>query len=141
MVQASRLKAVAVELCTTSQLPAHQRAILWSAFQRGKLSGLRRRSLSFLILIASALLLAPPSSRAETTLPINSQSCGATVEDNLAAAKQAISSNDTAMHAALACLIEATIALNRRVHNDEDGHPASGVLHLPMLDVPPRPSK
>ena len=73
--------------------------------------------------------------------PTNSRSCGTTIEDNLAAAKQAISSGDTAMHTALACLIEATTDLNARVQNDEDGHPASGVLRLPMLDVTQQPSR
>jgi hypothetical protein len=103
--------------------------------------GLRRRSLSFLILIASALLIAPPSSRAQITPPTNSRNCGATVEENLAAAQRALQSKDKDTREALFCLIEATSALDNRVRNDEDGHPQSGTLHMPMRDITPQQYK
>jgi hypothetical protein len=105
------------------------------------LSGLRRRSLSFLILIASALLIAPPLSRAQTTPPTNSHNCGATVEGSLAIAQTALQSKDKDTREALVCLIEATSTLNKRVTNDEAGHPQSGTLHMPMRDIVPEQYK
>jgi hypothetical protein len=102
---------------------------------------LYRRSLSFLFLIASALLVAPPSSRAQATPPTNSQDCGATVEENLAAAHTALQSKDKDMRETLVCLMKATSALNKRVSNDEDGHPQSGTLHMPMRDITPQQYK
>ncbi len=75
---------------------------------------------------------APPISSAATTA-----TCGATVEDNLAAARKALQSDDKAARAALACLLEATSALNDRLSNDEQGRPASGFLRFPTrTDVP-----
>jgi hypothetical protein len=92
-----------------------------------------------LLLIASALLFAPPSSRAQTST--NSQACGATVAENLTAAQKALQSNDATARVALVCLIEATSTLNKRVTNDEDGHPQSGTLHMPMRDIVPEQYK
>jgi hypothetical protein len=105
------------------------------------LSGLRRRSLSFLLLVVSALLIAPPSSRAQNKPPINSQACGATVEESLAVAQTALQSKDKDTREALVCLMEAMSALNKRVSNDEDGHPQSGTLHMPMRDIVPEQYK
>jgi hypothetical protein len=97
------------------------------------LSGLRRRSLSFLILIASALLIAPPSSRAQTASSTNPQNCGATVEDNLAAAQKAFATNDAALRPAFACLLKATIALNDRQNKLELGRPNSSNLEVKKI--------
>jgi hypothetical protein len=105
------------------------------------LSGLRRRSLPFLILIASALLVAPPSSRAQTTTPTNSHNCGATVEEDLANAQKALQSRDKDTREALVCLMEAMSALNKRLTDDEAGHPQSGTLHMPMRDIVPEQYK
>jgi hypothetical protein len=99
------------------------------------LSGLRRRSLSFLILIASALLVASPSSRAQTASPDKSQNCGATVEDNLAAAQKALQSNDATAHLALVCLIEAESSLDKRLKAVESRN-ASGTLTAPVVATP-----
>jgi hypothetical protein len=94
-----------------------------------------------LILIASALLIAPASSRAQTTPPTNSHNCGATVEENLANAQKALQAKDKDTRETLVCLMEATIALNKRVSNDEAGHPQSGTLHMPMRDIMPEQYK
>jgi hypothetical protein len=96
---------------------------------------LRRRSLSFLLLIVSALLIAPPSSRAQTAPSTNSQNCGTTVEDNLAAAHKALQSNDAATRTALACLIEAENGLDNRLKAVESRN-ASGVLTAPVVTTP-----
>jgi len=99
------------------------------------LSGLRRRSLSFLILIASALLVAPPSSRAQTAPPTNSQNCGTTVEENLAAAQKTLQSSDAATRAALGCLIEAENNLDKRLKAVESRN-TSGTLTAPVVATP-----
>jgi hypothetical protein len=95
------------------------------------LSGLRRRSLSFLILIAQALLIAPPSSRAQTAPPTNSQNCGATIEENLANAQRALQSNDAPPRVALVCLLQANVILNDRLHEVEQGRSKTGTLTAP----------
>jgi hypothetical protein len=102
------------------------------------LSGLRRRSLSFLIPIALALLFAPSSSRAQAKQPINSPTCGATVAENLVAAQKALQSDDKETRGALVCLMAATTSLDKRLSDDEAGHPASGTLHMPMRDITPQ---
>jgi len=85
-----------------------------------------------------ALLVAPPSSRAETQPLSNSQSCGATTDESLAAAQKALQSKDKETRGALVCLLAATMALNKRVTDDEDGHPQSGILHLPVVPITPQ---
>jgi hypothetical protein len=62
--------------------------------------------------------------------------CGKTVEENLAAARQALQSGDASQRAALACLIEATSALNERLRPNNSGQAQSGLAHMPVLDVP-----
>jgi hypothetical protein len=99
------------------------------------LSGLRRRSLSFLLLIASALLIAPPSSRAQSKPPINSQNCGASVEENLTAAQKALQSNDATARVALVCVIEAENDLDKRLKAVESRN-ASGALTAPVVATP-----
>ena len=93
------------------------------------------------------LLVAPQSSRAEvsgaspTAQPAIASACGKNIDENIAAAQKALQSNDNASHIALTCLIDATIAINQRMHNDEDGHPVSGVLSLPKFVVGPQPKQ
>jgi hypothetical protein len=99
------------------------------------LSGLRRRSFSFLLLVASALLIVQPSSRAQTAPPTNSQNCGATVAENLAAAQKALQSNDATTRAALGCLIEAENDLDKRLKAVESRN-ASGALTAPVVATP-----
>ena len=107
----------------------------------GRLIGLRRRSSSFLIPFALALLTTSQTARAAATSPAPpSQSpagCGATIEDNLAAAQKAMQSDDKATRAALACLIEATAALNRQVQNLDQGRSPAGALRVPTMTFPP----
>jgi hypothetical protein len=87
------------------------------------------------------VLLAVPSFARAQVGSSGKTICGASVADNLAAAQKALQSNNGALRPALTCLIEATVALNDRVHNDEDGHPASGVLVLPKFAVGPQPKQ
>jgi hypothetical protein len=87
--------------------------------------------LSLLILLASALLIAPPSSRAQSKPPINPQNCGTTVEETLAAAQRALQSNDAAARVALVCLMQATVILNDRLHDVEQGRSKAGTLTAP----------
>jgi hypothetical protein len=106
--------------------------------------GLRSRSL--FVVVALVLLVAPQSARAETgsapaTQIAATSACGKTIDEKLAAAQKALQADDAAARPALACLIEATAALNDRVHNDEDGHPAAGVLVLPKFAVGPQPNQ
>jgi hypothetical protein len=88
-----------------------------------------------------ALLVAQPSARAETKPPTNSQACGTTIEENLAAARKALQSNNAETQAALVCLIEATSALNERLQAAGPGGQQSGMLHAPVSDVPVQPSR
>jgi hypothetical protein len=67
--------------------------------------------------------------------------CGATIEDNLAAAQKAIQSDDKATRAALACLIEATAALNRQVQNLAQSRSPAGALRVPTMTFPPTPAQ
>ena len=71
---------------------------------------------------------------AESASP-QSGNCGATVEDNLAAARQALPSNDAALRASLACLIAATASLNDRLRALEAGGKPTGLLHVPSRDI------
>jgi hypothetical protein len=108
----------------------------------GGLLGLRRgSSSSFLIPFALALLTTSQTVQAAATSPAPpSQSpagCGATIEDNLAAAQKAMQSDDKATRAALACLIEATAALNRQVQNLDQGRSPAGALRVPTMTFPP----
>jgi hypothetical protein len=105
------------------------------------LIGLRRgSSSSFLIPFALALLTTSQTAQAAATSPAPpSQSpagCGATIEDNLAAAQKAIQSDDKATRAALACLIQATAALNRQVQNLDQGRSPAGALRAPTTTFP-----
>ena len=103
-----------------------------------------QRYSSFLILATLAALSAPQSARADA-LPATqtqiSQACGTTVEENLAAARKALQSDDKTAHAALACLIEATSALNKKLDPTEPGGQQPGMLHAPVSDVPVQPSR
>ena len=103
--------------------------------------GLRRRSLSFLISIGLALLVAQPSARAEAKRSINLQTCGTTIEENLTAARKALQSDDKATRAALACLIEATSTLDEKLRNDEQGQQQSGMLRFPSRSDGPKLSQ
>jgi hypothetical protein len=109
------------------------------------LFGLRRRFSSLLICFVLALLAAPPSTRAENASPPAAQTgsargCGTTVEDKLAAARKALQSNDQDMRAALGCLIQATGILNDRLKSSEQRDSRqSGMMHMPVLDVPVKP--
>ena len=71
-----------------------------------------------------------PAAQAES-----SAACGATVEDNLAAAQKALQSNDKAARAALACLIAATATLNEQVRNLDRGRSAAGKLAAPITSL------
>jgi hypothetical protein len=103
------------------------------------LSGLR--TLSFLIPIALALLIAPSSSRAQTKQPINSPTCGATVEENIVAAQKALQSNDAAARGALVCLLQATDALNDRLRDVEQGRSKRGTLTAPTTSYTLQPGR
>ena len=61
--------------------------------------------------------------------------CGATVEDNLAAAQKALQSNDKATRAALVCLLEATSTLNDRVHGCEESRTLCKANIVPSLTL------
>jgi len=80
----------------------------------------------------------PPSSRAQAKPPASSENCGATLNENLAAAQKALQSDSKDTRGALVCLVAATIALNKRVSDDEDGHPQAGILHMPLVAITPQ---
>jgi len=95
-------------------------------------------------LVAVALLftlspaLANAAQASGTTPAVQADSaaaCGATVEDNLAAAQKALQSNDNAARAALACLIAATATLNEHVRNLDQGRSATGRLAAPITPL------
>jgi hypothetical protein len=94
--------------------------------------------LRFSLFIALTILIlcaTPQCARAGEASPA-SPVCGKTVEDNLTAARQALQSSDKDSRAALACLIEATSALNDRLSAGGSGQARSGLAHMPVLDVP-----
>jgi hypothetical protein len=88
---------------------------------------------------------APAASSTNSSPPATpSQSpagCGATIEDNLAAAQKAMQSDDKATRAALACLIEATAALNRQVQNLDQTRSPAGALRVPTMTFSPTPGQ
>jgi aminoglycoside phosphotransferase family enzyme len=94
--------------------------------------------------LLSVLLLSlaiAPARASETTQTGGTHACGKSIQENLAAARQALQSNDTATRAALVCIAEATAALNERVENLDQGRSATGELRAPFLDFPPPPSR
>jgi hypothetical protein len=105
------------------------------------LSGLRRRSLSFLIPAVLALLVAPQLARAETsraspaTQPAITSTCGKTIDEKLAVAQTALRSNGANSSAGSVCMLEAMIALNDRLHELEQGH-TTGELRAPVITYP-----
>ncbi len=98
---------------------------------------MRRRFSTFLVWVALVLLASlqavgagtPPASQIE-----NSGVCGKTVAENLTAARKALQSSDPTARAALACLIEATAALDARVAIADHTRAPSGLLHVPDMD-------
>jgi hypothetical protein len=141
LVQASRLKAVAVVISYDFSTPGSPENETLVSFSSGELIGLRRGSSSFLIPFALALLTTSQTTLAAATSPApQSQTlagCGATIEDNLAAAQKAMQSDEKATRAALACLIEATATLNRQVQNLDQGRSPAGALRVPTMTFPP----
>jgi len=145
LVQASRLKAVAVVISYDFSTPGSPENETLVSFSSGELIGLRRGSSSFLIPFALALLTTSQTVQATATSSAtpgqSAAGCGATIEDNLAAAQKAMQSDDKATRAALTCLIEATAALNRQVQNLDQGRSPAGALHMPTLNFPPTPDQ
>lgn len=93
---------------------------------------------SFIALAILIIVTAPQiaiAGDADRAAPIE-RACGATVKDNLAAAQKALGAGN-ADRAALACLIDATAALNERLQNLDQGRSASGELRAPSIDFPP----
>jgi hypothetical protein len=81
-----------------------------------------------------SLLLAIVVLSTATTHPAQADAapaCGKTVEENLAVARQALQSGDTPSRAAFLCLIEATTALDKKLHEFEQAQ-TPGVLHAPV---------
>jgi len=102
---------------------------------------LRPRSLSFLVLVALALLVTSQAVRAAGTPPATqiegAASCGTTTAEQIAAARKALAATDArSERAALACLIEATRSLDEKLDNYQQGRPAAGALHVPQTDFP-----
>jgi hypothetical protein len=85
---------------------------------------------------ASSTAPSPPATPGQSP-----EACGATIEDNLAAAQRAVQSDDKATRAALVCLIEATAALNRQVQNLDQGRSPAGALRVPAMTFPPAPGQ
>lgn len=103
----------------------------------------RRDSIPHFLFLALALGLsainpvlaandAPPTAAIATAAV-----CAATTNDQLAAARKALQSDDRAARAALACLIDATSRLNDQLKNCQQGRSASGVWHVPTTTVVP----
>jgi len=89
------------------------------------------------ILVLNAV---PMSAQADTSLPKSTNqyeptsACGATIDDNLAAAQKAFESTDAAMRSAFSCLLKATIALNTKVKTDESTPPPVAEFKAPIVD-------
>jgi hypothetical protein len=85
--------------------------------------------------------MAPQLARAETSATPTMQSdasvstCGKTIDEKLAAAKR-LQPNDAATRAALACLIEATIAIKQTIRSCDAEHSQYGLLHVVPRDEP-----
>lgn len=94
---------------------------------------------SFIALTILIIIAAPHFARASDTPPASL--CGKTVEDNLAAARQALQSGDSDSREALACLIEATAKLNKKVADYESGKSDARAWHPPITDYPIKPGQ
>jgi hypothetical protein len=91
---------------------------------------------SFLV-FTLGLLANSPTAAASGEVEATPEACGSTIEANLAAAQKSLQSNGKTTRTAVACLIEATTALNEKVHNDRIGQQASGMLSVPVrVDAP-----
>jgi hypothetical protein len=101
---------------------------------------LHLRFSSFIAVTLLILFAAPQLARAAAT-SATSQGCGTTVEDNLAAARQALQSSNGNQRAALACLIEATAGLNVKLHEYETGKSGAQEWHPPITDFPVKPGQ
>ena len=145
MSKASRLKGHCNPLVAIFELSGHQRFGCLRMVESGLFDrrfGVVRAS-AIIGLVLTGLCAAMPATaenvRPETLSVAEKQSqdtagCGATIDDNLAAARQSLGANDAASRAALACLIEATAALNARVRNFDEGRSASGKLRAPIYN-------
>jgi hypothetical protein len=102
---------------------------------------LRKFAVTFLFVALTLFLAGQAAIAADAVTQVTPSACGPTVEDKLAAARKALQSDDKATRAALACLIEATSALNKRLQASELGGQQSGMLHAPVSDVPVQPSR
>jgi hypothetical protein len=74
--------------------------------------------------------VAPPAQGKSTP------SCGTTIDDNLAAARRALHTNDGSANAALFCLIEATTALNEHVSALDEARSSPAVRHALDMNKP-----
>lgn len=99
---------------------------------------MRPRLSSFFVSAVLAMLIASPCMRAladNAPKPAHTgsaSSCGTTIDDQLAAARRALQTDDAAIRVALTCLIGATASLNERVRNDEASH----TWHPPVINEP-----
>jgi hypothetical protein len=89
-----------------------------------------------LVLIVVPQLARAEASAASATRNPSASACGKSIDDKLAAAQKALQGNDAAMHAALACLIEATIAIKQTIHSCDADHSKNGLLHVVPRDEP-----
>jgi hypothetical protein len=97
----------------------------------------RNRVLTFSF-VALILFLAGEtafSANAVTQASPNPNACGTTVEENLAAARKALQSDDKTTRAALACLIDAVSTLNAQ-RLDEVRGDGGRVIHVPQASKP-----
>jgi uncharacterized membrane protein YccC len=107
----------------------------------------RRNPILKLLSIAFALgLLASHSvfaanDAAPATSAATTATCRATVDEQIAAARKALQSNDPTARAALACLIETTTALNKRLQGLESAGARPVMFSVPVLNVPVPPGR
>jgi hypothetical protein len=89
--------------------------------------------------VAFALFPAGPSAFAADSASQVTQSptaCGATVQDDLAAARKALQTDDRATRVALVCLMEAISAsTDKHCGHNLNAAPQSGMLHAPVSDA------
>ena len=105
---------------------------------------MRRRYSSIIFLVALALLAVPQSAwtvgASPTTQADSARTCGATVEDKLAAARKALGTNSANPYTAVVCLTDALAALNEQLRNIGQERSLSGELRAPFIDYPPQPA-